>query len=65
MSPIKIKRAAKISPLSQYPRTWQDTIEAIPASAKLVLTSAEIAELADAMHAQYQRSHTAGYVDAQ
>ena len=64
MTAIKINRAAKLSPLSQYPRTWEAVIAAIPAAVKKACTSAQLAELANAMRAQYDRGHTAGYQDA-
>lgn len=65
MSDIKIKRAAKLSALSLYPNTWQAVVAAIPESVKRTCTSAQIAALADAMRAQYEAGHTAGYQDAQ
>ena len=61
---IKIKRAAKLCPVSQYPRTWEAVVAAIPESVKQACTSAQIAELATAMRAQYDAGHTAGYNDA-
>lgn len=61
---IKIKRAAKLCPVSQYPRTWEAVVAAIPESVKQECTSAQISELATAMRAQYDAGHTAGYNDA-
>ena len=64
MSTIKIKRAAKLSKLSKFPGTWEAVVEAIPEGVKRACTSAQIAALADAMRAQYDAGHTAGYNDA-
>jgi hypothetical protein len=64
MNSIKINRAAKLSRLSQSPRTWQAVIEAIPADVKAACTAAQIAKLADAMRGQFEAGHTAGFKDA-
>lgn len=64
MSTIKIKRAAAISQLARYPETWAAIIAAIPNDVIQSCTSRQIAALADAMRAQYDRGHTAGYADA-
>jgi hypothetical protein len=65
MHAIKLKRAAKLSHLSRYPRTWSAIISRIPAGALASLTGAQIAQIADALHAQYERGHSAGFADAQ
>ena len=69
MHTIKLARAAKISQLSpnglaRYPRTWAAVISAIPADIKKSLTAKQIAALAQAMRAQYEHGHNAGYRDA-
>lgn len=64
MSTIKIKRAAQLSPLSKFPATWEAVIAAIPDDVKQACNSVQIAALADAMRAQYDVGHTAGYKDA-
>lgn len=63
MSTIKINRAAKLSHLSKYPRTWEAVINAIPTQVIDHCTSAQIAAIAEAMRAQYDLGHTAGYKD--
>lgn len=62
---LKLRRAARLSPLSRYPRTWAALMQRIPASAHASLTGRQIAELAAAMHAQWEAGHSAGYRDAQ
>lgn len=64
MISIKINRAAKLSGLSKYPKTWEALISAIPAKIINQCTSAQIAAIAEAMRAQYVLGHTAGYQDA-
>lgn len=64
MRAIKIKRAAKLSSLSKFPATWEAVVAAIPEEVKRACTGAQLASLADAMRAQYEAGHTAGYNDA-
>jgi hypothetical protein len=64
MSAIKIARAAKIANAAKFPRTWSAIISAIPASVIKACSSKQIAALADAMRAQYEIGHSAGYSDA-
>lgn len=65
MSHIKMARAAKFSKLSRCPKTWEAVIAAIPEQVKAQCSGKQIAALADAMRAQYDMGHTAGYQDAQ
>ena len=62
---IKTSRAAKLTPLSAFPRTWATLIEAIPAAVIRRCTSREIASIANAMRTQYDIGHKAGWSDAQ
>lgn len=64
MSKIKINRAAKLSPLSKYPRTWEAIIAAIPPDVIKASTAKQIASLADTMSNQFEVGHSAGYKDA-
>ena len=65
MHNIKLRRAARLSHLAQYPRTWAALLQRIPVEVVAVLTSRQIAAMADALHAQYTTGHTAGWQDAQ
>jgi hypothetical protein len=65
MTTIKLRRAARMSDLSRYPRTWQALLARIPTDVQATLTARQIASLAGAMHAQYQAGHTAGWQEAQ
>jgi hypothetical protein len=64
MSAIKIARAAKIAEVAKFPKTWAAIISSIPASVIKACNSKQIAALADAMRAQYELGHSAGYSDA-
>lgn len=64
MSQIKINRAAKLAQAGKYPRTWSEIIAKIPSDVIKSGTSKQLADLADAMHAQYDAGHTAGYKEA-
>ena len=63
MHAIKLRRAARLSTLSRYPRTWAALIARIPPDVIATVTSRQIAALAAAMHAQYNAGHTAGWQD--
>ncbi len=58
---IKLRRAARLSPLSRYPRTWSAIIDSIPIAILAALTARQIAELASAMYAQHGAGHTAAW----
>jgi hypothetical protein len=62
---IKLNRAAKISPLSRYPRTWSALIDRIPRDVRAALTAKQIAVMAEQLRAQYEDGHSAGWRDAQ
>ena len=65
MSTIKTRRAARMSDLSRYPRTWDALLSRIPAEVQASLTARQIAVLAGAMYEQYQAGQTAGWREAQ
>jgi hypothetical protein len=63
MHTIKLRRAARLSSLSRYPRTWDALLSRIPDDIKAALTARQIAALAASLHAQYNAGHTAGWQD--
>ncbi len=65
MSTIKIRRAARLCDLSQHPRTWDALLARIPASVMAALTARQIADMAAALHAQFDAGHAAGWREAQ
>lgn len=65
MSTIKTRRAARLCDLSRHPRTWEALLSRIPANVMQALTSAQIAAMCEALHAQYSAGHTAGWREAQ
>lgn len=62
---VKLNRAAKMSPLSRYPRTWSALIARIPSDVRATLTAKQIAAMAEQLRAQYEVGHSAGWRDAQ
>ena len=65
MSTIKTRRAARLCDLSRHPRTWETLLSRIPADVLRALTSAQVAAMCRALHAQYTAGHTAGWQEAQ
>lgn len=61
---IKITRAQRIATVGKYHRTWAALIEKMPEEIKAACTARQIAAIADAMRAQYEAGHSAGYADA-
>ena len=61
---IKLARAQRLANIGQYPRTWHAIIARIPAEIIEACTARRIAQIADAMRAQFEAGHSAGYRDA-
>jgi hypothetical protein len=64
MSTIKINRASKLSSTGAFPATFEAIVSKIPPSAIAALTSAQLAEVVDAMRGQYEVGYSVGYKDA-
>lgn len=52
---IKLQRAKNLADVGQYHHTWYVILNAMPDSLKERCTAAELAQIADAMRAQFLR----------
>ena len=62
---IKIKRSQKIAKCGKCPQTFSACLARISTDVISKINSKELAALIDAMHANYNAGHSAGYGDAQ
>lgn len=61
----KLAKAARITSLSNSPRTWTETVNAIPECVLAACTARQIANIANAMRRQYLVGYDAGWRESQ